>query len=221
MQQQMRDERVAELHGRTNFVTYFGALTAGTTFRQADLESTLRRIADQGRDGFYGGRTAQLISAEMTRDHGHISAADLAAYRAVWREPLTGSWAGYQVVTAPLPSSGGIALLSLLAMKADLAGPFSNVTLNSAQYVHLLAEIEKRVFADRADYLGDPDFVSAPVTQLLDPAYLARRAAEVNTQQRTPDSGSPSRACRPPQHHALLGHRQHRQRRRQHLYAQR
>jgi gamma-glutamyltranspeptidase / glutathione hydrolase len=186
MQQQMRDERVAELHGRTNFLTYFGALTAGATLRQADLEATLRRIADQGRDGFYGGRTAQLISAEMTRDHGHISAADLAAYRAVWREPLTGSWAGYQVITAPLPSSGGIALLSLLAMKADLAGAFTNVALNSAQYVHLLAEIEKRVFADRADYLGDPDFVSAPVAELLDPAYLARRAAEVNTQQRTP-----------------------------------
>jgi gamma-glutamyltranspeptidase / glutathione hydrolase len=186
MQQATRDGRAAELQGRTNFLTYFGGLTAGATFRQSELAATLRRIAADGRDGFYQGRTAELITATMARDHGHISAADLAGYHAVWREPLNGSWAGFQVITAPLPSSGGIALLSLLAMKADLASAFTGVALNSPQYVHLLAEIEKRVFADRADYLGDPDFVTAPVAQLLDPAYLARRAAEVNVQQRTP-----------------------------------
>jgi len=182
----MRDRRAGELHGRTNFMAYYGALASGRTFTQPELEATLRRLAAAGPPGFYAGPTADLIVAQMARGHGHVSRADLAAYRPVWREPLIGSWAGYQVITAPLPSSGGIALLSLLAMKADLASAFQGVPLNSAQYVHLLAEIEKRVFADRADYLGDPAFHQAPVAQLLDPRYLARRAAEVNRERPTP-----------------------------------
>src|SRR6266480_25556 len=102
----------------------FGALASEAKFRQPELESTLRRIASAGLRGFYAGRTAELIAAEMTRSHGHITRADLAAYRAVWREPLSGDWAGYRVITAPLPSSGGIALLSMLAMKVDLAAAF-------------------------------------------------------------------------------------------------
>jgi gamma-glutamyltranspeptidase/glutathione hydrolase len=139
-----------------------------------------------GSRGFYAGRTAELIASEMTRNHGHITRADLAAYRAVWRQPLVGDWAGYQVVTAPLPSSGGIALLSMLGMKTDLAMEFAGVTLNSPQYVHLLAEIEKRVFADRADYLGDPDFHRSRAAELLDPAYLAQRAREAHIDFPTP-----------------------------------
>ncbi|MBV8144103.1 MAG: gamma-glutamyltransferase, partial [Gammaproteobacteria bacterium] len=181
-----RDDLATMLHGRTNFLQYFGKLAANQNFRQPELESTLQRIAAEGSHGFYAGHSAQLIVAEMQRAHGQISAADLAAYRAEWRAPLVGEWAGYRVITAPLPSSGGIALLSMLTMKADLAQAFAGVPVNSPQYVHLLAEIEKRVFADRADYLGDPDFVRAPTAQLLDPAYLARRAAEVNVERRTP-----------------------------------
>jgi gamma-glutamyltranspeptidase / glutathione hydrolase len=180
-----RDERARELHGRTNFLTYFGSLAPNGAFRQPELAATLRRIAADGPRGFYAGRTAELLLADMARRGGHVARADLAAYRAVWRAPLVGEWAGYRVLTAPLPSSGGIALLSILAMRADLASAFAGVALNSAQYVHLLAEIEKRVFADRADYLGDPDFTAAPVAQLLDPTYLARRAAEVDTEHRT------------------------------------
>ncbi len=181
-----RDDFVGALHGRTNFLSYFGRLAPNASFRQPELEATLRRIAAAGPGGFYRGETAGLIAAEMKRAHGYITAADLAAYRAEWRDPLVGYWAGYRIITAPLPSSGGIGLLSLLAMKADLAGAFAGVPLNSAQYVHLLAEIEKRVFADRADYLGDPDFVPPVTAQLLDPVYLARRAAEVNTAHPTP-----------------------------------
>ena len=181
-----RNGRAKELRGRTNFLTYFGALAEGQTFRQPELAATLKRIAADGPRGFYAGRTAELLVAEMARSHGYIAAADLEAYRAVWRKPLEGEWAGYHVITAPLPSSGGIVLLSMLAMKVDLAAAFAGVPLNSAQYVHLVAEIEKRVFADRASYLGDPDFTAAPVAQLLDPAYLARRAAEVNTERPTP-----------------------------------
>jgi gamma-glutamyltranspeptidase/glutathione hydrolase len=181
-----RDEFAAQLHGRTNFLAYFGALASDATFREPELEATLRRIQASGPRGFYGGRTAEFIAAEMARSHGYITRADLAAYRAVWREPLAGEWAGYRVITAPLPSSGGIALLSLLAMKANLAGAFAGVPLGSPQYVHLLAEIEKRVFADRASYLGDPDFHPGPVARLLDPGYLARRAGEINPARPTP-----------------------------------
>jgi gamma-glutamyltranspeptidase / glutathione hydrolase len=181
-----RNWRAAQLRGRTNFLTYFGALADGRTFRQPELAATLRRIAAEGPRGFYAGRTAELLVAEMARNHGHIAPGDLEAYRAVWRKPLEGEWAGYHVITAPLPSSGGIVLLSMLAMKADLAPAFAGVPLNSAQYVHLVAEIEKRVFADRASYLGDPDFTAAPVAQLLEPAYLARRAAEVRIERPTP-----------------------------------
>jgi gamma-glutamyltranspeptidase/glutathione hydrolase len=181
-----RDDAAASLHGRTNFLAYFGALAADATFRQPELESTLRRIAAAGPRGFYAGRTAELIVTEMARSHGHVTRADLAAYRALWREPLAADWAGYRVLTAPLPSSGGIALLSMLAMKTDLAASFAGVAHNSPQYVHLLAEIEKRVFADRAAYLGDPDLQPAPVAQLLDPAYLTRRASEVSIEHPTP-----------------------------------
>jgi gamma-glutamyltranspeptidase/glutathione hydrolase len=181
-----RDERAAAFNGRTNFLAYFGSLSEQAIFRQQELEATLRRIAAAGPPGFYGGRTADLVVAEMARAGGHITRADLAGYRARWRQPLEGEWAGYHVITAPLPSSGGIALLSMLAMKMDLAAAFAGVALNSPQYVHLLAEIEKRVFADRADYLGDPDFHPAPVAQLLDPAYIARRAAEVSSDRPTP-----------------------------------
>lgn len=89
-------------------------------------------------------------------------------------------WQGYQVVTAPPPSSGGIALAQLLGLKERIESDFANVSFNSAQYVHLIAEIEKRVFADRADYLGDPDFMQVPQAELVDPSYLDQRAAEIN-----------------------------------------
>jgi gamma-glutamyltranspeptidase/glutathione hydrolase len=181
-----RDERLAELRGRTNFTRYFGKLAAGARHRQPELEAALRRIAASGPRGFYAGRTAALLVAQMQRSGGCITTADLAAYRAVWRAPIEADWYGFHVITAPLPSSGGIALVSLLAMKADLAPAFAGVAHNSPQYIHLLAEIEKRVFADRAEYFGDPDFTRPPVAQLLDPAYLARRAAEVSRERPTP-----------------------------------
>ena len=123
---------------------------------------------------------------------GLISKADLAGYKAVWREPLQGDWRGYRVITAPPPSSGGIALLQMLRMKADAGALFAGVDLNSPQYLHLVSEIEKRVFADRAEYLGDPDFVKTPVAALTDPAYIARRAAEID-----PKAPSILKAVRP------------------------
>ena len=166
----------------TNFERYFSGLVAGRRFRQPELAATLRLIARAGSKGFYEGRTADLIVAQMERGRtrGVISRADLAGYKVAWRAPIKGDWRGFHVITAPPPSSGGIALMQLLAMKADNAALFQSVGLNTPQYIHLVAEIEKRVFADRAEYLGDPDFWTVPVAALTDPAYMARRASEVD-----------------------------------------
>jgi len=178
----IRDGEKADLGKDTNYLRYFGGMTAGQTFRQPDLAMTLERIAKGGDKGFYEGKTADLLVAQMARGpvKGLISKADLAGYKAVWREPVVGDWRGFTLVTAPPPSSGGVGLLQMLDMKADDAALFKGVALNSPQYIHLMAEIEKRVFADRAEYMADPDFVKVPVKALIDPAYVARRAAEVN-----------------------------------------
>ncbi len=181
----VRDDSRGPFVGVTNFDRGFAAMKAGTVFRQPDLARTLERIAKHGDREFYEGRTAELLVAQMARGPvpGLIAREDLAGYRAVWREPLRQRWNSFEVVTAPPPSSGGIALLQLLAMKQDAAALFRGVALNSPQYMHLIAEIEKRVFADRAEYLGDPDFVKVPVDALLSEQYLARRAAEIDAVQ--------------------------------------
>lgn len=165
-----------------NYDRYFGSMKAGARFRQPELAATLQRIAAGGDRAFYEGETADRIVAQMARGtiKGLITHADLAGYRAKWRDPIVGDWRGYQVVTAPPPSSGGVALLQLLAMKADAGPLFAGVPLNSPQYLHLVSELEKRVFADRAEYFGDPDFVTVPTRRLTDPAYLAKRAAEID-----------------------------------------
>ncbi|RMA77655.1 gamma-glutamyltransferase [Umboniibacter marinipuniceus] len=162
----------------SNFYDYFGAqLITGERFKQPSLAETLQRIADQGPDGFYKGKTAELIVAQMARTGGLVSKLDLANYHVKWRTPLVGEWQGTQVVTAPPPSSGGIALLQILGMYAQVNNSPSH---NSADYVHQLAEIYKRVYADRAEYLGDPDFVSVPQQALLADEYIKARASEVN-----------------------------------------
>ncbi|NCW20627.1 MAG: gamma-glutamyltransferase, partial [Gammaproteobacteria bacterium] len=171
-------ESLADYAGKTNFAEYFGKV-GNRRFKQPELARALQRIAERGSAGFYSGRTADLIVAEMRRGNGLITHADLAAYRAIWREPLSVRWRNYTLVSAPPPSSGGIALVQLLRMKDALAKDFAGVPHNSATYVHLIAEISKRVFADRAEYLGDPDFVRVPVAALTDEGYLQRRAAEV------------------------------------------
>ncbi|MFP3799418.1 gamma-glutamyltransferase [Paraburkholderia tropica] len=174
-----REEASKEFGGKTNFDQYFGDMKEGATFKQPDLANVLTRIANQGAKDFYDGKTADLIAASM-KGHGLITKRDLQDYKAVWRQPVEAKWNGYEVITAPPPSSGGVGLVQLLKMKAMLAPQFKDVTLNSPQYIHLIAEIEKRVFADRAQYLGDPDFYKVPVAQLTDDAYLAKRVAEVD-----------------------------------------
>ncbi|MGC0151965.1 gamma-glutamyltransferase [Chromobacterium vaccinii] len=189
---QYRGEAVQLFAGKTNFADYFGKMKGGETFRQPELAATLKRIASYGAFDFYHGDTAKLLIAQMRRDKGLITADDLRSYRARWREPIRIDWRGNAVYTAPPPSSGGIALAQLLEIKQQRASDFTGVALNSARYIHLLAEIEKRVFADRADYLGDPDFARVPTAELTDPAYLKRRAAEIR-----PDSISPTPDVKP------------------------
>jgi len=166
--------------GRTNFNDYFNSISSDSLFRQPELANTLRRIAEFGADDFYRGETAALIVQQMEKSNGLISLEDLDAYAAVWRAPVRAGWRDYEIISAPPPSSGGFAIVQLLKMKDYLSELFEGVEHNSAQYIHLVAEIEKRVFADRAEYLGDPDFFDIDIDALIDDDYLARRAAEVN-----------------------------------------
>ncbi len=162
-----------------NFFEFFSPMRSAGMFKQAELADTLRRIAEQGPDDFYSGTTAELIVAQSERDGGLISLQDLAEYEAVWREPLSAQWRDYTVLTAPPPSSGGFAVIQLLKMKEYLDAEFAGLEHNSAQYIHLIAEMEKRVFADRAEYFGDPDFVDVPIQQLISEDYIKARAQEV------------------------------------------
>jgi gamma-glutamyltranspeptidase / glutathione hydrolase len=182
-------ERIREARGSyagiTNFDRYFAQVQPGSVFRQPELAATLTRIAGGGAQEFYHGRTAQLLAKQMQHG-GLITLQDLAGYQAKWRTPLTAEWRGMTLLTPPLPSSGGFALIELLKMHDALSAQFAGLAHNSALYVHLIAEMEKRVFADRAEYLGDPDFVHVPIERLIDPAYIARRATEVRLHEISP-----------------------------------
>ena len=165
---------------KTNFSKYFLSINASENFKQPELANTLRRIAKFGADDFYSGETAKLIVEQMRESDGLITMEDLNSYEAVWREPLRSNWRNYEVISAPPPSSGGFAIIQLLKMKDYLDHFFSGLEHNSAQYIHLVAEMEKRVFADRAEYLGDPDFFDVDIEKLISEEYIARRALEVN-----------------------------------------
>uniref|UniRef100_A0A486XIR4 Glutathione hydrolase proenzyme n=1 Tax=Rheinheimera sp. BAL341 TaxID=1708203 RepID=A0A486XIR4_9GAMM len=191
-QYQYRADLLQQLEGKTNFSRYFGAMQAGKVFLQPELAATLERIAEHGPKDFYQGQTAKLLVAQMQRGDGLISMDDLAGYSAGWREPVVTPWREFNLITTAPPSSGGIALSQLLGLKLRRAADFQHVALNSTQYVHLIAEIEKRVYADRADYLGDPDFTTVPQQQLLNSDYLDKRAAEIN-----PEAISATAAVKP------------------------
>jgi len=156
---------------------------AGERWRQKDLAATLRRIASKGADGFYKGKTANLIVAEMQRNGGLISHEDLAGYQVVEREPVTGTYRGYEIVSMPPPSSGGIHLVQMLNILEgwDLQAHGHN----SAGYLHRLVESMRRAYADRSKYLGDPDFTEVPVTALTDKAYASRLREEINLDRAT------------------------------------
>jgi len=167
---------------RNNCPDYFRG-AAGSLLLQKELAGTLRRIADGGRDGFYAGETARLIVEEMKRSGGIISLEDLAAYQAKGRTPIEGAYRGHRIVSMPPPSSGGVALLQLLNMMEPRE--IRPLGFHSAAHLHLVAEIEKRVFADRTEHLGDPDFHRVPVSRLISKSYAAERIKDFSPEKRT------------------------------------
>lgn len=160
---------------------------AGETIVQADLGRTFGRIKTEGPREFYEGETARLIAADMKANGGLITAADLKAYRAIERPALRGSYRGHEIITMPPPSSGGIALLQMFGM----VEPHDIATLghNSAAKIHLFVEAMRRAFRDRAEFLGDPDFVTVPVAGLLDRGYLRGLMANFDPSKATPSDG--------------------------------
>ncbi len=140
---------------------------AGDILVQPDLARTLEAIAEEGPDGFYSGRTAGLIAAEMGRGGGLITEEDLASYEAVKREPVKGSYRGFDIISAPPPSSGGIVLLEIL----NIIEGYEMGGVRDIEEIHLVVEAERRAYADRARWLGDTDFVDIPVESLISKDY--------------------------------------------------
>lgn len=155
----------------------------GDTLKQKLLSETLVRIRDLKKEGFYSGETARLITLQMEKLGGLITLEDLSSYEAKWRTPIEGEYRGYTFYSMPPPSSGGVALKQLLGIVS--AFPLSKYGLHSPRAVHVMAEAERRVYADRAEWLGDPDFFDVPVKQLTDPGYLQSRSKEIIMDQAT------------------------------------
>ncbi len=156
----------------------------GDTLLLRDLGNTLIQIREHKREGFYKGVVADQIVEEMQKNNGLIDHDDLESYRSVWREPIVFPYKKYNVITMGPPSSGGIVLAQLMKMTSifDVA----EMGFHSHSSVHLMSEIERRAFADRSKYLGDPDFYDIPQDQLLDSIYLIKRLNNINLSHATP-----------------------------------
>ena len=152
----------------------------GEMLVQSDLAATLQRIRDQGRDGFYAGTTARLLAEEMVRGGGWITEEDLARYEAIEREPVTGTYRGYDIISMAPPSSGGTALVAMLNMLEgfDVAG----MGAGSPEHAHHLIEAMRRAFRDRAMFLADADFADVPVERLTSKAYADELRATIQAE---------------------------------------
>jgi gamma-glutamyltranspeptidase/glutathione hydrolase len=194
---EVRERLVSSLDGsRVRLLTQYAASAAlflprdgrppelGDTLRQSDLAATLERIRDRGADGFYRGRTADLIVEEMQRGGGIITHEDLAAYEAAWREPIEFRYRGHTILSMPPSSSGGatMAEIALILERYDLAG----LGWHSAEAIHLYAEAWKRAYADRNEVLADPDFVDMPLARMTSADYAAERATTISLARATP-----------------------------------
>jgi gamma-glutamyltranspeptidase/glutathione hydrolase len=158
----------------------------GDLLVQEDLAKTLTQIRDKGRKGFYDGIVADEIVAEMKSGNGLITKADLQNYHAIWRKPITGTYKEYKIITVPPPSSGGIALLSLLKSVENY--PLHRWGYNRDSTVQVMVEAERRVYADRSKYLGDPDFYKVPVDSLLRTSYILNRMKSFTWAAATPSA---------------------------------
>ena len=161
---------------------------AGERWRQPDLARTLERIRDQGRDGFYTGETARLIVEEMRSGGGLITLEDLQLYQPRERAPVRGTYRGYEVISMPPPSSGGVAMVQMLNILEGF--DLRAMGHNSAPYIHHLAEAMRLAYQDRARHIADPDFVDVPVDRLTSREYAAQLRQRINPAQATPSAVS-------------------------------
>lgn len=153
---------------------------------QKNLSKTLKRIQISKRDGFYSGKTAELLIKEMNEGNGIFTLEDLKNYSSIWRKPIIGNYKNHNIISMGPPSSGGIALVQMLngAEKLNV----NNYEHNSKDYIHMITEIESRVYADRATYLGDPDFLEVPSKTLISNKYLENKFSSITLNNKTPSS---------------------------------
>ena len=158
----------------------------GDVIIQKDLAETLKRIALNGRDGFYEGKTADLIVNEMKLNNGLISHDDLKEYNSVYREPIVGNYRGHTIISMGPPSSGGPLIIQMLNMLENFE--VQAMKRNSTEFVHMLTEIQRLAYADRAIHLGDPDFYPSPVPMLISKDYAKKRLGLISMDKATPSS---------------------------------
>lgn len=172
-----------EFNGEDFFLVKEEPWQAGDSIKFTELAGTLIQIRDRGRAGFYEGIVADQIVKEMQQGNGLITKEDLDQYEAQWRAPVIGTYRGHKVISMPPPSSGGVALIQLLqgAEKYDIG----EMGHNTWETLHIKTELERRVYADRATHLGDPDFYEVPVDMLLDSAYNAERFSTIKRKKKT------------------------------------
>jgi len=176
-------ERFVKLNPTGAAIIKNTAWKTGDLFVQEDLANTIERIANEGRDGFYKGKTADLLIAEMNNGKGIITHQDLTSYKAAWRAPIASSYRGHKVVSMPPPSSGGTSLLALL--KSVEQFPLQRWGFQTDSTIRIIVEAERYVYANRAKYLGDPDFINIPVQQLIDSTINATKLNPFNFHQAT------------------------------------
>ena len=165
---------------------FIGTFQPGDTLRQPALAATLRRIAERGRAGFYEGITAGEVVAHARKTGGILTQEDLSEYEAVWRDPIRFDYRNTRILSMPPPSSGGVALAQLL--KGTEPYPLAEWKHHGFRHIHLMTELERRVYADRATYLGDTDFYPVPLDTLLSEGYLRKRFSDISLQAKTPSS---------------------------------
>ena len=159
---------------------------AGDKLVQRDLARTLKLISRKGRAGFYEGKTAQLIEREMAEGNGFITKDDLDNYHSVYRTVITGNFKDLDIISMSPPSSGGVLLIQMLNMLEQY--PLDTLGWNSSDYIHLLTEIERRAYADRAEHMGDPDFWEVPVSMLVSKEYAFERIQNISMEKATKSS---------------------------------
>jgi len=177
-----QDPATAEIFYKNGTIPYF----PGDLLKQTDLAQTLRTIAETGATGFYTGDIAGKIAAKVQAAGGSMTVDDLASYRAVWREPVRGTYRGYEIASMPPPSSGGTHIVQMLNMLESF--DLQETGFNSAATLHVMAEAMRRAYADRSEYLGDPDFVEVPVKGLTDKDYAQTLLETISLEAATPST---------------------------------